>query len=131
MKRLRGFTLMEITITIAVAAVLFTGVSSAVQALIGAAVQNRDYLIALNLAKRQMAVMNNSSYPAVASETALSADSAFTDFIPTQEVVSVATNGSESIREIRVRVRRGSSSGPVLVLLYTYRSSIVSFGDGT
>jgi hypothetical protein len=121
---------MELTITIALAAVLFTGSSGAIQALVGSAVQNRNYLIALGLAKRQMAVMNNSAYPAVAAEAALAADAAFPDFIPTQEVVSVATNGSESLREIRVRVRQGSDSGPVLVALHTYRTSVASFGDG-
>jgi hypothetical protein len=124
-------TLVELVITIAIAAVIFTGMSGAVQAVIGSSTQNRNYGIALGLAKRQMAVMNNAAYPAVAAETALSADAAFPDFIPTQEVVSVATDGSESLREIRVRVRHGSSTGPVLVALYTYRTSIATFGDGT
>ena len=130
MKHKRGFTMIEMTITIAISAILMTGLGLAVQTQLKAAVDNRNYLIALNLAKRQMAMMNNSTYPSVAGEAALSADSGFPNFIPTQEVVELASNGGKSLREIRIRVRHGSLAGPVLILLYTYRSDLLTFGNG-
>ncbi len=127
----RGFSLMELTIMIAIGAVLFTGLSRAVQTLMETAIENRNYMIALNLAKWQMAISNNAAYPAVAAEAAQTADTAFPNFIPTKQVVSVATSGGNSIRIITIRVRLGSSTGPVLVRLDTYRSNIITFGNGT
>ena len=127
----RGFTLIELVMMTAIGGIILTSVSLATQTQIRTAIDNRNYLVALNLAKQEMAVMNLGTYPAVAAEAALTADSAFPDFIPTQEVVSVATNGGNSIREIRIRIRKGSISGAVLVALYTYRSDILTFGNGT
>ncbi len=126
----RGFTLIELILMIAVGSILLLGISSAAQLQVKATTDNRDFLIALHLAKRQMAIMNKGAYPAVASEAALTADAAFPDFIPTREVVSVDTSGSFSLREIRIRIRKGSSSGPVLITLYTYRSDLLTFGNG-
>ena len=131
MRKLRGFTLIEMTLMIGVGSVLMFGLTFAAHAQLKAVVDNRNMLIALNLAKLQMALINNAAYPAVVSETAQTADTAFPDFIPTKEVVSVDTSGGNSIREIRIRVRYGSSSGPVLVVLYAYRSDIITFGNGT
>lgn len=129
-KHPRGFTLMEMTIMIGLGAVLFISAGRAVQTMVDAAVENRNMLIALNLAKRQMAIMANSAYPAVAAEAAQTADTAFPNFIPTQEVTSVATSGTNSIRQITIRIRHGSSTGPVLIRLDTYRSSIITSGNG-
>ena len=131
MRGRRGFSLIEMTLMIAIGAALFIGIGPMAQNLAQRAVENRDYLIALNLAKWQMAIMMNSSYPAVAAETEQTADPAYPDFIPTQEVVDADTSDTYSLREVRIRVRQGSSSGPVLVLLHTYRSDIITFGNGS
>ena len=117
---------------ISIGAILAVGLTVAAETQMKTIIDNRDFLIALNLAKRQMAIMNRSAYPAVVAETALTADAAFPNFIVTQEVAAVDNDGAtKSIREIRVRVRRGSITGAVLVILYTYRSDILSFGNGT
>ena len=126
-----GFTLIELVMMTAIGGIILTGMSLATQTQMRTVIDNRNYLIALNLAKQEMAVMNLAAYPAVAAEAALTADPAFPNFTPTQEVVSIATNGGNSIREIRIRIRKGSISGPVLVALYTYRSDILTFGNGT
>ena len=126
----RGYSLIEIIITIAVAAILFVGLSRAAQNLIKSVIDNRNNTIAFNIAKYQMSVMNNAAYPAVVAETAQTADPAFPSFIPTQEVVSVAVSGSYSIRQITVRVRLNSISGAVLIRLDTYRTNLATFGDG-
>ena len=132
MNNKRGFTLIELTVMIAIGAILTVGMAVSAETQMKTVVDNRNFLIALNLAKRQMAIMNRSAYPAVVAETALTADSNFPNFIVTQEVVPVDNDGgSKSIREIRVRVRLDSISGAVLVILYTYRSDILSFGNGT
>lgn len=115
---------------IGVGAVLFIGIGRASGALMEAAIENRDYQAALQIAKWQMVKTMNGAYPAVAGETAQSADAAFPNFIPTLEVVSIDTDGSYSIRELRVRVRRGTSAGPVLIALYNYRSDAITYGTG-
>ena len=126
----RGFTLIELVMMIGVGAVLFTSISKAVLAMNEMIIENRNYVVALNIAKRQMAVMNNSAYPAVAAEAALAADANYPQFIPTQEVSAVA-GATDTIRLITVRVRLQSVSGPVLIRLDTYRSNVITFGNGT
>ena len=127
----RGFSLIEMTIMIAIGAVLFTSITRSAMTLSKAITENREYLVALNLAKRQMAISDNSAYPAVAAEAAQTAHTDFPDFIPTQEVTSIAVSGSNSIRQITIRIRRGSATGAVLMRLDTYRSDIITFGNGT
>ena len=127
----RGFSLMEMTIMIAIGAVLFTSLSRSVMTLSELITDNRNYTIALSLAKRQMAIMNNAAYPAVAAEAAQTAHTDFPSFIPTQTVTSVATSGTNSIRQITIRIRLNSVTGPVLIRLDTYRSNIITFGNGT
>ncbi len=129
-KNRRGFTLMEMTIMIGIGAVLFMGLSRSVLTLTELIIENRNYLTAFNLAKRQMAIMENSAYPAVAAEAAQTADTAFPSFIPTQTVTSVATSGTNSIRLITIRVRLNSVTGAVLVRFDTYRSNIITNGNG-
>lgn len=126
----RGFTLIELTITIAVGAILLGTLGSIAQVHYKTLVQNRNFLIAYNLARRQMAIMNNDAYPAVAAETALTPDAGFPNFIPTQEVTSVDTIGANSLRQVCIRVREVSLAGPVLITIYEYRSDILNFGDG-
>ena len=129
----RGVTLVELVIMIAVGSILLMGMSKSSLSFLKRSVDARNMTIALNLAKRQMAIMNNTAYASlpVAAEAALSVDAAFPGFTPTQEVTSVAVSGAESIRRVIVRVRLGSSAGAVLVMLDTYRTSIVTFGNGT
>ena len=137
MKNKRGFTLLEMVIVIGISALLLTGMTRAAHTLMKSSVDNRNYLIALNLAKQHMALMNNEvTVPAVVAETAQAADANFPSFIPTREVVSIATNvdiagTTDYIRQITVRIRLNSVTGPVLMRLDTYRSNIITFGNGT
>ena len=122
---------MELTLTIAIGGIIFLGATRAVHTFVDAANENRNYLIALNLAKRQMAIMMNSAYPAVAAETLQAADATFPSYVPTQTVVSFATDGAYSIRQITIRIRVGTVTGPVLIRLDTYRSDAITFGTGS
>ena len=129
MKNRRGFTLIELVIMTAVASALFVGMGRAVQGQIKIATDNRDYMIALNLAKQQMALMNLAAYPAVATTTPAS-DAAFPGFTFSQAVTSVATDvgSGRSLRQIQFDVLR---QGIVLVRLITYRTDVVTFGNGS
>ena len=130
MKKRAGFTLVEMVMMIAVGGILAMGITRAAQSQIRSAMTNKEFQVALNLAKRQMAIMNNGALPAVVAETSLGADATFADMFITQQVVSVAVSGSNNIRQIIVRVRKGSASGTVLITLYTYRTDLVTFGNG-
>jgi prepilin-type N-terminal cleavage/methylation domain-containing protein len=122
----RGFTLMEMVILIAVGSVLLVGLSRAIQSQIQAAVEQRNQLVALNLARHQMAVMMNSAYPGTGTTTP-SSDGAFPDFAFSQVVTNVVTSGADTVNQIQMDV---SANGRVLVRLYTYRTNTASFGDG-
>jgi type II secretory pathway pseudopilin PulG len=121
---------MEMTIMIAVGGILAMGITRAAQGQIREAMDNKEMQVALNLAKRQMAIMNNGALPAVVAETSLGADATFTDMFITQEVTSVAVSGSFNLRQVIVRVRNSSATGTVLILLRTYRTDLVTFGNG-
>jgi hypothetical protein len=127
MKNKRGVTLLELTMMIALGSILIIGISRGAQAQIKNTVDMRNYMIALNLAKKQMAIMNNGAYPAVGT-TAPAADAAFPNFTYSQVVSSVATSGVYSIRQIQLDVLNGTR---VLVRLYTYRSDLITFGNGS
>ena len=118
---------MEMTMMIAVGAILLISMGRAAQSQIKNAIDNRNYMIALNLAKQQMAIMNLAAYPAVGT-TAPASDAAFPDFVFSQVVTSVATSGGNSIRQIEMDV---SANGKQLIALYAYRSNIVTFGNGS
>ena len=123
---------MELTLMIAVGAVLFISIGRAAMTLSELIIDNRDYLVALNIAKWQMTQTLNAAYPAAGAEAAQTADAAFPNFIPTREVsANIATSGTYTIRQITIRVRRGTSAGPVLIRLDTYRSDLITFGNGT
>ena len=116
---------------IAVAAVLITGVSRAAQNQIQQAVTNRNYLIALNLAKKQMAIMNNAAYITVLSTTTPASDADFLNFTYSQTVSRVLTSGANTLNQIQLDVLLGSK---VIVRVYTYRTNTVNgtqgFGNG-
>lgn len=129
MRNRRGFSLIELVIMIAVSSALFVGMGRAVQSQIKMAGDNRDYLIALNLAKQQMAIMNlNTTLPAVGTTTPTDVGVAFSGFTFSQVVTSIAVSGSNNLRRIQLDVLKGST---VLVRLYTYRTDLVTFGNGT
>jgi type II secretory pathway pseudopilin PulG len=131
MRKRRGATLVELVIMIAVSSVLMISITRAAMTLSEMVVDNRDRTIALNLARRQLAIMNNGAHPAVQAEAGLAADVNFPSFIPTLTVADVVTSGSLELRLVTIRIRLNSATGPVLIRLDTYRTNLVSFGDGT
>ena len=132
MKNKRGFSLIELTMMIAIGSVLFVGLSRGVHGLIKTAITNRDYLIALNLVKEKMAIMNNNAYITVLSTTTPAADADFSGFTFSQTVSNVLTSGANTLNQIQMDVLAG---GNVLVRVYTYRTNTVNgtqgFGNGT
>ena len=123
----RGFSLMELTLMIAVGAILLVGVGRAIQNQMVNAIDMRNFMVSLNLVKRQMAVMNNAAYPAVGT-TSPATDALFPNFTFTRVVTAVAANGANNIRRIQMDVSIG---GDLIVRVYTYRTNTATFGNGT
>ena len=124
----RGFTLMEMTMMIAIGAVLLSGLSRAVQNEVYQTNELRYKLIATHLANRQMAIMWNTAYPSVGTSSSAQIDATdFPSFMYTQGVADVATNGGNSLRSIEIIV---TLNGKEYARLESYWSNVVTFGNG-
>ena len=130
MKKKQGFTLIEFIVIIAVGSFLVVGIVLFTRQQIINTVKMQDFLIASNLARLKMAVMNNTAYPSVGT-TAPSTEASFPGFIFRQAVTDVAASGGSSLRQIQIDVdySGGSFDNPI-VRLITYRQSNTTFGDG-
>ncbi len=117
---------MELTLMIAVGAILTLGIGRSIQNQIASAIDIRNYMVAMNLGKQQMAIMNNAAYPALGTTTPAS-DASYPNFTFSQVVTSVAISGGNNIRQIQMDVLIGSD---VIIRLYTYRTNTGVFGDG-
>ena len=91
MKKLKGFTLIELVVVIGIASVLMVGMSRAVETSIKRFNQLRTMYIALNLAKRQLAILNNltiANLPAVGTQ--VFTDTSFPGFFERLKSLKVA-----------------------------------------
>lgn len=132
LKNQRGFTLIEFIVVIAVGSFLVAGIVLFSRQQIETVTSLRDMQIALNLAKLKMAEMNNTAYASLpVGTTTLASDSTFPGFMFQRVITSVATSGTNSLRQIDINVAltTGSFASP-LVKLTTYRESDTTFGDG-
>lgn len=126
----RGFTLIELTITIAVSSIMVVGMVQAMQQQVVVSVETRDYLVAMNIARMKMGEIRAGSYPSVGTAT-LAAESAFPGYMSQRVVTDVVSSGGLSVRQVQVDVARsgGSFSSPIVSLI-TYLTSVTTFGDG-
>lgn len=124
-----GWTLIEIILMIAVGSILAIGATRAVQSQMTAVIKFKNYMMALHLAKRQMAILNNTAYASLS--TASAADTTFTDFTVSTTVTTPYTNVSPAANVKKVVVEVSTPKDGILVQLNTYRTDIVSFGNGT
>ena len=90
-------------------------------------------LIALQLAKKQMAVMNLGTCPSVGvtNPSVDGGSGSFPGFTMTQTVTNCGagcTSGSDVLNQVQLDV---IANGKVLIRLYTYRTNIVTFGNGS
>lgn len=129
-KNKRGLTLVELTITIALASIMVYGITSSMHQQIRSSVQTRDYLVAMNIARLKMSEVRSEAYPATGTTT-LTAEASFPGYMIQRVVTNVVSNGARSVRQVEINVARtgGSFSSP-LVRLVTQLTSVATFGDG-
>lgn len=137
MRKNRGFTLIEMIVTITVASFLIAGIVLFTRQLTHNGIRVKDYLTALYLAKLKLAEANNASFASLdPGVVTLDDEASFPGFDIQRTVsdVSTATVGGQSIslRQVRIDVdNAGGSSASPLVRLVTYRQSQTTFGDGS
>lgn len=124
-----GWTLIEIILMIAVGSILAIGATRAMQSQMSAVIQFRNYMVALHLAKRQMAILNNTAYASLT--TASAADATFTSFTVATTVTTPYTSAAPAANVKKVVVEVSTPEDGILVQLNTYRTDVVSFGNGT
>ena len=128
----KGFTLIEMIIMIGVASVLMIGMGRAVRSQVESVTRMRNFYVAMNLAKKYMAVMNNAAFPGLGTTDPESAGdkTSFPGFTMSQVVSNVATSGADFNYRIEITVTSANDSRQ-LVDLNTYRTNTASFGDGS
>ena len=134
MRNCRGMTLIEMILTIALAAVLVTGMVIFTRTEVERMTYARDFIIASNLTRLEMAKMNNTDYSALPpGVVVLPQEPSFPGFM-SQRTITQITNPFRNLAALRqVEIRTvpvtGSFSNP-LASLITYRESVTTFGDG-
>ncbi len=133
MKNSRGVTLVELIMTITIAAFLLGGIVLFSSQQMTSTARVRDQLIALYLGQKAMAQINNTAYTSLpVGTTTLTGDPLFTGFQTRRVITAVSGGGTVTLRKIELRVARaGGSFAQALVSLTTYRQSNTTFGNGT
>lgn len=123
-------SLIELVLLVGISVVVLSGSIRFTSTAVQRSVQSRDHLIALHLAKVQMAVMNEGAFPAVADT--FPTDAAFGGYILRQRVTAVSGVSPNRLRQIEMTVTRtgGSYDSGALVKLFTYRQETTTFGNG-
>jgi type II secretory pathway pseudopilin PulG len=122
-----GWTLIELVIMIAVGSILLVSFSRAAQSQVEASIRIRDSFVALHLAKRQMAAMNNLAYASVVNGSTSDADFPNFTIATTQSVI--LTNAAANVKQVTIAV--STPAHGTLVQLITYRLDVLTYGNGT
>ena len=141
MRNSRGMTLIELIMIIAIGSALVAGVVKFTQQQIYNGSRMRDYLVALNLARIQMAKDNNTNYatlrgasvPPFWTDLGSESGGSFPGFILRRYIQS-ETTGATGVKimqvDIKVDYAGGTFANPI-VWLITYHKDHVFFGPGT
>jgi len=129
LRRKRGFSLIELIMTIVVVGIISVPLSLLISQHVESMVQSQDYTLAINLARFEMEEVNNMDYASIVSKTSSSPYKGYNyDVIRTVSFVPPGDAGSsESLKQITVTVRR-SGEATDLVTLVTYIARNVSYG---
>ena len=129
MRKTRGFTLIEMAIMIGVASVLIISITRSMQTTVWRFTRLRSTYIALNLAKKQMAMMNHEALPGNGTTNPAS-DASFPNFTYTQVVATPYTTGAPASNVRKIEMQVSTTTDGQLISLITYRDDIAAFGDG-
>jgi prepilin-type N-terminal cleavage/methylation domain-containing protein len=139
MKNTRGFTMVELILTVAIGSVLVLGIVLFTRTQFEQSIRSSDLLTAMNLARLKMADLDRQTYasiPASGSTTNYGADAVIPGFIVRLNVTLVETGGAgvalRQLKQLEILVDyAGGDFVPPLARLITYRQSGTSFGNGT
>ena len=124
---LAGFTLIELILTIIVVAIVAIPLSLLLFQHMDGVFQSQDYTMALNLARYEMERVNNMSYASVTVGTFNINNFQGYSYYLTRTVSLIQNTPPESLKQVRVDVRKSASS-PILVSLITYLVANVIYG---
>lgn len=135
----RGFTMVELILTVAIGSVLVSGIVLFTRTQFEQSVRSTDLLTAINLARLRMADLDRQSYaslPASGSTTDYAADPVIAGFRTRLVVALVEGAGAggnrRELKRLEVLVDyAGGDFTPPLARLITYRQNGTSFGNGT
>jgi prepilin-type N-terminal cleavage/methylation domain-containing protein len=138
-KGARGFTMVELIMTIAIGSVLVLGIVLFTRTQFEQSVRSSDLLTAMNLARLKMADLDRQAYasiPATGSTTNYAADPVIPGFIVRLNVTLVESAGAganlRELKQLELLVDYvGGDFVPPLARLITYRQNGTSFGNGT
>ena len=123
----KGFTLIEIIITIIVVTIVAIPLSLLVSQHVRSVFQSESLSVARQLARLEMEQVNNTVYPAIISANFPNYKGYNYDVDRTVTYADGSAGSAESLKKIIVKVTR-SGEGEVLVDLVTYVAKNISYG---
>lgn len=127
LRRNSGFTLIELIMTIIVLAIIAIPLSLLLSQHISSVFAAEDYAAAVNLGRFEMEKVNNLAYTNIISANFPNYEGYNYDVTRTVSFAQGNAASAESLRSIRVDVRR-SGSATVLLSLNTYIARNVNYG---
>jgi len=124
----KGFTLIEIIMTIVLLGVISVALGLYVAQQVQAVARVDEYTLALNLARREMEIVNNLAYASIATATISNYDG-YAGFSMDRTVTVVPPpGGAEELKQVLVQIKRPGGTEN-LATLVTYIANKVSFGS--
>ena len=126
-KNIKGFSLVELIMTIVVISIVAIPVSLLLTEHIRSVVYSQDITVALNLARMEMEKVNNLSYASISIASYANYSGYAYDVTRTVTYAQGNVGSAESLKKIIVEVKKAGSA-TVITTLTTYLAKNVSFG---
>lgn len=123
----KGFTLIELIMTIVVVGIVSIPLSLLVSQHIRSVFETSDDTLAFNLARFEMEKVNNTSYSSISSANTSNYEGYSYTVTRTVSYAYGSSSSDESVKKIQVDVKK-SGSAVVLASLITYIAKNVSYG---
>jgi len=125
-RKRKGFTLIELIMAIVVVGIVALPISITLSKHVQSVFQSQDITMAINLAKFDLAQVNNTSYTSIASASISNYQGYGYNLTRTVSYVNGSSFSSESTKKITVQVTK-SGSPEVLAKLVTYVSRNIRY----
>ena len=126
-KERRGFTLVELIMTIIVVGITAIPLSLLISQHVESTIQSEDLTMAANLARLDMEKAKNIGYAGIGTGTTTVTNYEGYPYDITRTVDVIQSSGSEGLKRIRVEAKKAGSA-TVLVSLVTYMTRFVEYG---